>query len=321
MKAFGKIFDAVFLTRPVVLIPVWGFAVFGYFRGTAAGGDFDVSLLWNPGQLKAFAGIVLFSVSVGVVYVLNQIADVEVDGENKGFALMAHGGISRLFAWRTAAGWALFGTIAAAVWSPPLVLFMALAIATGAAYSFKPLYLSGRPFADFLANAAGFGGIAFGAGWALAGADVVSRRFLVSALPYFFLMCAGSISSTLPDYEGDRRCGKNTTAVTLGLTGAHAVASLCLLASLVSSFLVNDIVAGFCAVTAAPLYCLYFLHGTVRVTEAVYKAGGAVCMLCAGILMPVFIAAAAAAWCATMLYFRIRFHVLYPSLMPVKNEK
>jgi 4-hydroxybenzoate polyprenyltransferase len=234
---------------------------------------------------------------------------------NAGFPLLARGNIPLRLAWITGTGLALASVLIPLGKRPVLSLFSVFTLAVGFVYSGKPLYFSGRFVADFLANAVGYALIAFGAGWYLAGAPF-GTAFFLSSVPYFFLMCAGSISSTLPDYEGDRKCGKKTTAVTLGVGPAHKIASLFIAAGFVSSLFLRDWTAALCSGCAVPLYVTFLIRNTARTMESTYKVGGMILMVGAALLYPFFAPASLLCLLITMVYFRMRFHVRYPSLIP-----
>jgi 4-hydroxybenzoate polyprenyltransferase len=308
--------DGFFLLRPVVLIPVWGFCLFGYCRARHAG-IAGLPELWNTADPMSFLWIVVFSLSVGCVYVLNQIADMYVDKINSGLPLLASGIVSCRSAYITAA---VAGCMSIAVpfllGRPAIGFFSVIAIAMGALYSFRPAYLSGRPFSDFLTNALGAGFIAFGAGWHLAGRSLSDPAFLSAGIPYFLLMCAGSISSTIPDIRADREGGKRTTAVTLGAKKAHYCATVFIMAAALNGLAVNDIIAVSCALAPLPLYLLYVIRPREIFAEATYKIGGAFCMVAAAFIMPLFLLCGGAVAIAAWIYFRLRHGVRYPSLVP-----
>ncbi|MBN1129898.1 MAG: UbiA family prenyltransferase, partial [Chitinispirillaceae bacterium] len=162
-----RLLDGFFLLRPVVLIPVWGFALFGYYRGKGLSFS-GMSAAWTMPDTGPLLWIPVFSLSVGCVYVLNQIADIEVDKKNSGLPLLASGIVSRTHATAAIAIAALLSILIPALAGHATIALLSIAaIATGLLYSFKPTFFSGRPVADFLANAAGFGVIAFGCGWHL----------------------------------------------------------------------------------------------------------------------------------------------------------
>ena len=311
--------DMTFLSRPVLLVPVWGFSLLGYFACLHdQGGGWRILTVRTADPVTP-VWLLVFSSSVACVYVLNQIADVAVDRDNPGFALLSHGGVPMRAAWPAAAIFAASSMMPVMYGRPVLALLSAAAIILGAAYSFRPSGLSGRPFADFLANAAGYGIVAFGAGWHLAGGDIATTIFLRAAAPYFLLMCAGSISSTLPDVDGDRRNGKRTTAVFLGEGRANLLALVFVTAGLAVAVARRDWAAAVCAAAAWPLYILYAFYRTRTIMEAVYKVGGAACMGVAGLLYPPLIAAGILIFYATRLYFKYRFNIAYPSLLPARR--
>jgi 4-hydroxybenzoate polyprenyltransferase len=258
----------------------------------------------------------LFSMSVGAVYVINQIADYEVDRLNDGFALLVAGAISRTQAVTIAVGIAVLSIGSLWLRAGFLALCAVAALALGLLYSTKPTYFSGRPFCDFCANAAGYGVIAFGLGWMLSGSSLLTLQFPYAALPYFLLMAAGSISSTIPDVAGDRRMHKCTTAVFLGVDNAHLLASGLLLAGLIAALAGRDWIAVTSAALSLPIYVIFVFVKSPRIMEATYKIGGAVTMVLAASVCPVIIAPSILTVAATWAYFRFRHRVNYPSLLP-----
>lgn len=133
-------------------------------------------------------------------------------------------------------------------------------------------------------------------------------------------MGAGSISSTLPDYDGDRMDTKNTTAVVLGKKTSHILAMILLITAGITGLLMQDTVALVCAAAPVPFYIGYLVRQNSFFMEATYKIGGALCMVAAFMAMPFFIPLALIVFSATWLYFRIRHGISYPSLVPVKSS-
>jgi len=312
--------DSFFVLRPVVIIPVWGFALFGYFKG-CNGSIAALPTVWHRTGPSLFLWIIVFSVSAGSVYVLNQIDDIDVDKKNGGLPLLASGIVSRFNAWTIAIITAVVSTAIPMVFGHFVIAWLsALTIVFGIFYSFRPAFFSGRPFFDFLTNAVGFGIIAFGAGWHLAGRTFFADgSFLWASFPYFLLMCAGSISSTIPDIAGDRDGKKFTTAVVLGEKKSHAFAFVFIMAAAIVSLMTKDAVASICSISSLPFYLLFVFSPKKIFAEATYKVGGALCMVAAGCISPAFFAWAIAVFLATWIYFRVRHGVAYPSLAPAKT--
>ena len=314
-----RVADAVFLARPLLWIPVWGYCAFGYFSGMSALRGFHLTAAWKT-PFTAVLWMLAFSCSVGAVYVINQVVDRHVDAMNAGFPLLAKGNIPLRLAWATAIILALASLLIPLATRPVVSLFSAMSLMVGLIYCIKPFYFSGRFVLDFLANAVGFALIAFGVGWHLSGA-AFGVTFFISSVPYFLLMCAGSISSTLPDTEGDRKCGKKTTAVTIGVQNAHVIASLFIAAGLGIALILHDWVAVACAAPAVPFYTAFLIHKTAGTMESTYKIGGLIMMLAAAVVFPYLAFASLVSLFATVAYFRVRFHVWYPSLVPAARKQ
>jgi 1,4-dihydroxy-2-naphthoate octaprenyltransferase len=135
------------------------------------------------------------------------------------------------------------------------------------------------------------------------------------------MMCAGSISSTIPDHAGDSRGGKLTTAVLLGPWRAHLLATGMLAAAVTCSLVVKDVVAAACSLCSLPLYVIFlFFRSSRHAMEGTYKGGYLICMLVSFAVYPFLIPATLAVFAATVVYFRLRHHVFYPSLLPVSHE-
>jgi 4-hydroxybenzoate polyprenyltransferase len=322
MRIFLGIFDTVFITRPMLWIPVWGFALIGYWLGLQALGAHPAYFSFSAAHVHAYLLIFLFSCSVGCVYVLNQAADKKADAANAGFALLAHGRISPV-AVITAIIITTGISLVLPVFSGSRLIssFSAVALLLGTAYSFPPCSFSGKPVADFLANAIGFGIVAFGTGWLCSGAPLADTRMVSAAMPWFLMMCAGSISSTLPDVSGDSASGKKTTAVVFGAAKAHLLATAFIALAIIDAFRVKDTGAFCCALFSFPWYSAYVFVKKQWLMEAVYKIGGAAVMVYAAILFPLFGVAAFLILGVTKLYFRIRFKVRYPSMLPAAQQE
>ena len=300
--------DLFFLTRPVVLVPVWGFSAFGIycFRNE----------LFSALDFSHYLLMALYSLSVASVYIINQMADYEVDKSNDGFPLLVRGNIS-MKAAGVFAGICAVLSIAVPIFmkNVSVAILSVIAITAGYVYSCKPFSLSGRPFFDFLTNS--FEALlAFGAGWCIVGGNLFNLELYKTALPYVLLMCAGSISSTLPDMPGDKLHGKITTAVRFGAKKAHCIAVAALIAAIPLSILNNDPMALICASIVLPIYILYLVRANTLTMELTYKAGGTIIMIAAALAAPLIAAAGFFVFFITWLYFRKRHKVSYPSLVP-----
>lgn len=316
-----KVFDLFFSMRPILLVPVWGFTIFGYFKAKSEG-TLDIVKFWQSISIENYLYFLIFSLSVGAVYVFNQIADIDVDKKNGGLPLIATGIIKVKDAWIYSLILCVLAIGLPFILSISTLSYFAIAsISIGILYSFKPTFFSGRIGFDFLSNAIGYGFIAFGVGWWCGGKTLFSMEFIIAAIPYFLLMCSGSINSTLPDINGDKIDGKNTTAVVLGARKAHLLSMFFLVISAVLSIYYKDYLASTCSLLTIPFYIGYIIRPSRLMMEATYKVGGSICMLCACILMPVVLVLSCCIFYCTKIYFKYRHNVNYPSMIPAQYEK
>ena len=306
----------LFSTRPVVLIPVWGFALFG-FR-IASGHNSLISTI----EVGSFGMILLFSLSVAAVYLINQIEDFDVDSKNGGYPLLVKSGISLKLVKIFTAFLSVISIATPLIWGYWSISVLSLvSIVIGLLYSLKPTYFTGRPLFDFISNGIGYGGVAFIAGWIVAGGEFGGQA-IIASLPYIVLMFAGSISSTLPDIDGDKEVGKITTAVKFGSMRAHILATIFIVLGTILGYLNHDLVATVSGLLSLPIYILYVFKPTQSIMESTYKVGGGLMMFTIGLYYPVFIVVSLTVGTVTLLYFRVVHSVTYPSLLPVEsNEK
>lgn len=318
MKIIKAIADIFFLTRPVLFVPVWGFSLLGFYKYHWLMNKTFPLFEMSKDFMSVLIKIMIFTFSVGAVNIINQISDIEADKANDGFSVFQKSGLSVLIASLSALFFSLISVLVPLILNWKLIHYFSIAaILIGLVYSLRPTYFTGRPFLDFITNALGFGAVAFAVGWVLAGGDI--SDFWFAAIPYILLMCAGSISSTLPDIKGDKVGGKNTTAVFLGEFNAHVLATLFIVAAVIFSWFTKDFAALIAGGISLPFYLLFIINKTEFFKEATYKIGGSLLMLIVAIMYPLFIPFSIILFVATLVYFRLRFHVSYPSLIPVKE--
>lgn len=312
--------DILFLARPVLLIPVWGFCVFGYYRGVAQHRALTLPFVVGFMGVETLVLLIAFSLSVAAIHVVNQIADRVADAANDGVALLVCCNASDGSAWMYACFLGGVAVVVPAMLNVRVAFLSAVALVLGLTYSLPPARFSGRPFLDFLSNASGYGIVAFGAGWVLGtDAPLLSGTFARSALPYFLMMCGGAISSTLPDVGGDVRGGKRTTAVLLGTIPAHVLSLVFLLGAAAAALVVRDMVPLICTTCALPVYVVFFFCRNRTAMEATYKISGIMAMAVAGLLYLPLIPVSLIVFALTWMYFRLRHGVSYPSLLPIPS--
>jgi chlorophyll synthase len=285
-----RFLDAFFALRPLVLVPAWSFFLLG------CRADFPA--------LRFLALSLVLSGS----YLVNQVVDFESDRLNgKGFFLQRGIFTGRAFAML---GTVLIATgLGLALARRDAVGWTAAAAFLGLAYSLPPVRLVARPGFDLAANAIGYGGIALvlGAGsWSAAGAARVLACGLAVACVF--------LHTTLLDLEGDRRTGKRTSGVVLGVETSRRLAVLAGVASCAAAARAGTTAVALAAALTAFLALLAWTRPFVVTSRTTVVGATAVFALVAAARFPWFLLALAVLVAATRLYYRRRFGLRYPAL-------
>jgi chlorophyll synthase len=309
----------------MLLIPVWSYFLYGYYFGQlllpVQKHTFILSLplLRYPVQIMyglnihALLFLFAFSLLVGGIYILNQIADIETDRKNPGFPLLAREIVSKRTAIiETVILFLCSLTFAFFIEGRSLVLFVP-ALVLGYTYSMPPFRWSGKPVLDFISNAAGYGCLTFFLGWMASGNQQWEKMFL-HALPYCLLMVAGSIASTIPDMPGDAMEHKMTTSLWLGIRKSSIIAAVALAGAATAGFLLHDLFAVSTALLAL-LLCIRLLFAPERKNAyPVYQLGGGLVALIPLLFCPPILAVAALTVIGTKIYFWKMHGTVYPRM-------
>jgi len=259
-----KIFDYIAILRPLLLIPVWTMLLLGYYKGIK--GDISARFLL-PGNIpiilrphtEIIITLFVYSLLMGAVYILNQITDSDADSVNGKLYLIFQGHVKKdILKTQIVALLSVSIIIAFLRFPRAYLLLVILSIIFGIVYSVPPVRLKGKPFLDLLANATGFGIIAFTVGY-ISNAKL-SREVLIDSLPYFICTSAAFINTTLPDMEGDIRNGDKTTGVILGIRKSCLASTLLLILAIFLSLLNRD----FISLTASTASLPFFIYMTAR---------------------------------------------------------
>jgi|GEM_PF-1694611 len=316
-----RIGDFVFVTRPLILVPAWSF----YLRG-AATAQFGDPWLARP---DAFTwGLVCLTAILVAAYLVNLVFDQQADRLNDKGHYIARG----LFAVRTIVILAMLFFVAASFafrrTVPPQRIPLVGALILAFAYSLPPLRLVARPGLDLAANAIGYGGIAFVAGYfAFRG----STAAWSAAAPYMFLVGATFLHTTILDVEGDRAAGKNTFTVQFGVLASTRLAVALSIGGAAwiireSSASTRDPLAPAVLIVATAVFFAAHIRirhclargddaaaATVRNTSALVVQGvTAIVALAAGIGASWFLIGVAGLVVLARIYYRYRFEISYP---------
>jgi chlorophyll synthase len=319
-KLLLRLGDYLFVMRPLILVPAWSFYLLGSAAGRRAAGVTPAWFDWSPGAPPPFYfGFACLTAVLVSAYLLNQIFDQESDRLNGKGHFLTRG----IFTAKTVLVMAVTAFLVASFLfryvaeSQREVLVLAVVISL--AYSAPPLRLVARPFVDLLANAVGYGGIAYMAGFA-AWNPRLEHAVLLS-IPYVFLVGAVFLHTTLLDAAGDRQSGKKTTTVVIGEDRSVSLSCVLVMAGLGPAFAISflrfhdwlaPLLLGLCAVI--------LVHAALKSnrTESTGPSSQAVQLITLVVTVP-----AAATWpayvvlllpviLAARLYYTVRFGITYP---------
>lgn len=207
-RALLRIGDFVFVTRPLIMIPAWSFFLLGLRSGTAASGEPA-----DPGAVMS--GLACLTAILACAYLINQVFDRDSDALNDKGHYLTRGILSLRTVVVMSLGFFVVASVCFRLVAPAQRPALVAALALALFYSLPPLRLCARPGLDLLANALGYGGVAFVVGFAAASPE--NLYGWVRAVPYVFLVGATFLHTTILDVEGDRRSGKISTTVRIGV--------------------------------------------------------------------------------------------------------
>ncbi len=314
-----RIGDWIFVTRPLILLPAASFYLLG--ARTARLRE------WTEALPDAFAwGLVcLLSLSVAA-YLVNLVHDEDADRLNDKGHYLTRG----IFTRRTVVAMALGALAVAAVafrrCVPPQHAPLAGVLALGYAYSLPPIRLVARPGLDVLANAAGYGGLSFVAGWSAISGDTATAWY--ASVPYMLVVAATFLHTTILDVDGDRAAGKTTFTVRWGVPLSSRLAALaCVAAAAMLAWgphpdardplapavvLVSMVACALADVRIRRAVRRGRLPVVIRTSETIVQGMTALVVVAAALSFPVFLAIAAGIALLARVYYRARFGITYP---------
>jgi chlorophyll synthase len=303
-----KLFDYLFLLRPIILIPFWSFLLLGYAHSRA-------EWFWIINMDGSILPVLIIATAfMGIIHILNQIADRNSDQLNQKLFFIANEIITIKQAY-------LQILILLIITIPPLLyikingallLFIGSILPLGMLYSLPPLRLKAKPVIDTLLNAIGYGWVAFSIGWLSHGA--FSWSISLQALPYMLAVAAMYINTTLIDAGGDRESGFKTTGIWLGKKKATGISLLCILLVIISAGLLHSWVCLITAVASLPVYYLAFNIQSERWIRLSLHLPGRLFVFLTGLLFPYFLLFLILLYIGTRWYYKKRFNIIYPAI-------
>ena len=298
------------MARPTLLIPLWTMHVLG----AAHAGHGAVG--WAPSRRLLLLSLA-HTLLVASAYVLNQLTDVDTDAANDKLFLLAGGLVSRRLVVCEIVALAVVAPVLLAVGGTldrQTVAVFAASAALGGVYSAPPLRLKARPGADLLANAIGYGGLAFAVGW-LSVAPLSASVLWPSAT---YALCVGAtfMFTTIPDIAGDRDAGARTSGVALGAPAA-AWCGVALLALAAASAIAQR---QWHAIPAATVALPLYVRSAARITRegsdpSLPRATQLVILAltaAAAFAAPPYIGVLAVVIAWARWYYRVSFGIRYP---------
>jgi 4-hydroxybenzoate polyprenyltransferase len=305
-----KILDYIFLTRPTLILPGWGFFILGYLHGLNLMGDLSPNF-HIPKDPRFWIALISATLISAYIYVLNQIFDLGSDRKNDKLFLLPKGYISLRSASIFSALLAIFSFILGALVNLEFLILLFFGFLVGTLYSLPPFRFKGRPFLDMLSNAVGYAVLNLGAGLVSSGVNI--WRIWEFFLPYFFAVCALYLNTTIPDIPGDREENLITTGVFLGESLTSILASFMVFLALI--FSKNNPLMFWVSALSLPFYVFAsFKGGKDFYAKLAYRVSGLVFTLLLIFKYPPFLIPSLLTLISLRLYYRLRFGINYPSL-------
>ena len=296
----AKVWDYVFLTRPVLMLPGWSIILLAYQRSSP-----DSATTSNL-MLTMLAATLLY----GGVYILNQIFDRETDKINRKLFLLSEGYVSLKAAVRLMAFCFVSSLVLSFYLSATIGFLFSLMFILNLFYSVPLFSFKNKPALGWLINAIGFGILNFLVGWSL-DSELIWKGVLYS-LPYFLAVSAIYLNTTLLDVEGDKQVNKITWRIRWGLVKTLWVSLALILATLLSAILLKDLPMITTSAVALILSVKMLASKKIRDIVLVNKISILMLSLWAGYFYPWYVAVLIFGFLATKAYYKYRFQMNYP---------
>jgi 4-hydroxybenzoate polyprenyltransferase len=319
----SQAFDYVAILRPLLLIPVWTMVLLGYYRAIKSDLTTQIQLpffdnigfIFRPHQ-EILITLLLYSLLMGAIYILNQLTDSKTDSIN-GKLYLIHDGHLKKNRMKVQIAILLIFSIVLSFLKFPIVysLLILLSMIMGIAYSVPPIRLKGRPILDLLANASGFGIIAFSVGWMSKAS--FSSDLILDSIPYFLCISSGFINTTIPDMEGDVRNGDRTTGVFLGIQKSCLVSTLILILAIIAGIYRRDLVPLVASAISLPFFIYMTVSNwgnktNIKAISLATKISVLTLSLLVSFLIPLYLVMLVLTILLVRLYYQVRFGINYP---------
>ncbi|MCL1945995.1 MAG: UbiA family prenyltransferase [Chitinivibrionia bacterium] len=317
-KVIIFVLDLFFLIRPTLLVPVWTILFLGWITA-------DERIFFQNFDLSFAKMFILFTAVVANIYIVNQIADRESDKINNKLFILSHNHIPVFVAWIFASGLLIFSLFFSWFWFCgdliPFFIILSAAI-LGFFYNCPPFKLKDRPWGGFLANCFGHGILTYYAGW-YAGAINTSQILSVESalLGFLFSLSAGFangavyLTSTISDMKGDEKVNKRTFAVAYGAKNTSLLATICVVFSFFTAFLIpfSSWIMLVPAAICIPMFLQLYRTQNIEYAFKTFRYPVVILSIATAFFVPYYAILVIATVIFSRIYYKKRFNHEYPS--------
>lgn len=308
----------IFLLRPTLLIPVWTILFLGKITSVEQN-FFSFSLDFSSPFAKMFF---VFTAVVGWIYIVNQIADRESDKINNKLFILSENHIPVWFAWIEAVAMLVFALLGAWFWLDSVCfLIIVLAAIMGVFYNCPPFKLKDTAWGGFLANWFGHGVLTYFAGWYVGqlGSGLsypfgISTGFIY-ALSAGFANGAVYLTSTISDIEGDKKVNKRTFAVAYGVKNTALLATVCVIISFITAFLIpySAWIMLIPSALCIPLFYSFYKKQNIEKAFQTFRYPVVILSAMTAVFVPAYAILVFSVVILSRIYYKKRFNLDYPS--------
>ena len=322
MGKLAKVFDYVFITRPVLFYPIWTIFLAGFIaaqqQNTNTFSDNWQNIQTGLTSLSFWLSFSSLSFLMAAVFVINQFTDIHTDKENNKLFLIANGLVSKNIALIEVIILSLVAILISFFFKVPLlILLILLFLITGVAYSLPPLLCKDRPYSGLLINLLG-GVLTFAVGWIVF--SEYSNFVLIRSIPYVLAIGSVYCLTTIPDLKGDKNSGKITIAVRFGPKVTIFVGILFEICCIISSILQKDFVILIPAVLSLVFFFRLIWKQDLRYILQATRFPILLLSISVGVFFPVYFLLMFAIYFLSKWYYMNRFQLNYPSLTKIQED-
>ncbi|MCK4525740.1 UbiA family prenyltransferase [candidate division WOR-3 bacterium] len=255
---------------------------------------------------------ILYTLLMGGIYILNQIVDRESDKKNEKLFLLSDEIIPLSNAYLEMILLFIVSIGLSLFLGRVIFYFFLLSFFMGITYSLPKIEIKARPILDIIWNSIGYGFLSFGVGWLSVAA--LSGRMWLHGLPYLFAVSAVFVNTTIPDIKGDRVEGKITTGVLLGKQRTLILGIIFDVIAIIIACLINDPICLIAAGLSLPVFIYAAVRPKKKAILLSIRATSAILGIAVCVVTPLIIPVVILIYSVQKIYYRKKFNVDYPAI-------